>query len=391
MFIETRKYKNIITYRTSITIDGQKLNSPSFQRKTDCKEWYAKKQNERSDLKLHGDTVKFYQDISINDYAKQWLQTKAASGASRSTMKNYESYVRVHFLPHFNNKDLKTIQKSHVEAFQYSLSLSHNPKGVNLIVGALKGLFREAIKEGYLIKSPCEFVKCLSSDTQYDVFWTESEINQFLKANYSDELYEFYVVALNTGMRLGELCGLCFDRICFQKNTITITRTRNKHGLKDRTKTKLKRVIPMNELVRATLLHIFKNRKNDEQLVFLKRNGEPIDPHHVYRLFHAAQKKAGFKSLIRFHDTRHTFASQFVNKGGSIYDLQKILGHTTTNMTMRYAHLSMDHLHSAMKSFSLGQSKQYDESLTSEVIFLKKESNQKELPPNSPRSVNESF
>lgn len=388
MFIETRKNKNAIVYRTSITIDGKKITSPAFSRKTDCKEWYAKKQTERSNLKLHGHSAKYYQEILFNDYAQQWLRSKESSGASQSTLKNYETYVRVHFTPHFNNRDLKDIQKSDIEAFQLQLSKEgHNPKGVNLIVGTLKGLFYEAIKDNYLIKSPAEFIKCLSSDTQYDVFWTESEIDQFLKANYDHELYDFFVVALNTGLRLGELCGLCFDRVCFQKNTITITRTRDRYGLKERTKTKLKRVVPMNPLVRATLWHIFQNRKDDQPLVFLKRNGEPIDYQHVYRDFQKAQKKAGFKKLIRFHDIRHTFASQLTQSTGRLDATQKLLGHTDIRMTMRYTHVSQDNLQTVMQAFRLGQAKQYDENQNGDVIFLRKESNERELPQNSPQTV----
>ena len=53
------------------------------------------------------------------------------------------------------------------------------------------------------------------------------------------------------------------------------------------------------------------------------------------------QKNSGF------HDLRHTFASQFVMKGGNIYTLREILGHTDVKMTQRYAHLSPEHLKGA--------------------------------------------
>ena len=45
---------------------------------------------------------------------------------------------------------------------------------------------------------------------------------------------------------------------------------------------------------------------------------------------------------MRFHDLRHTFASQWVLKGGDLFKLQKILGHQSVQMTMRYAHLAPD-------------------------------------------------
>ncbi|MCM2353984.1 MAG: site-specific integrase [Pseudobdellovibrio sp.] len=386
--MEIIKGKKSLKYRESIRIAGKVLKSPLFNRKTDCNLWLAEKKAERSKIKLFGDLAKFHQKISIVEYAQQWLKTKEAQGVSRSTLKNYDRYIRVHIIPHFGSVDLKSIQKSHVEAFQISLKKNHNPKGVNIIITALKGLFREAIKEGYLVRSPCEFIKAISSDDVHEVYWTKSEIDQFLRANYQHELYELFLVALNTGMRKGELAGLCWDRVNFVDNTITVSRTRDKYELKERTKTKLKRVLPMNELTRVTLLNLFNKRINGNSLVFLKNSGEAINPHHVYRQFYVAQKKAGLSNFIRFHDIRHTFATQYIINGGSVYDLQKFLGHTTTAMTQRYAHHSMDYLQTVMKGFSLGEIGQKAEALKSDVLIFKK-TNIEESTQNSPKIVNQ--
>ena len=81
---------------------------------------------------------------------------------------------------------------------------------------------------------------------------------------------------------------------------------------------------------------------------------------HLYRDFAKAQKKSGLERKIRFHDMRHTFASQFMMSGGSLYDLQKILGHTKIEMTMRYAHLSADHLASAINIVSFSGITEYN-------------------------------
>jgi hypothetical protein len=74
----------------------------------------------------------------------------------------------------------------------------------------------------------------------------------------------------------------------------------------------------------------------------------------MYRDFCNAQEEAGIKNQIRFHDVRHTFASHFMMNGGNLYDLQKILGHTNSKMTERYAHLSPTHLEKAMQVVSFG-------------------------------------
>jgi integrase len=84
--------------------------------------------------------------------------------------------------------------------------------------------------------------------------------------------------------------------------------------------------------------------------VFTNRDGKMYQPSS--RIFqetlHRVLAKAGFEKVsrggklrpyIRFHDLRHTFASHWVMKGGDLFKLQKVLGHKTVQMTMRYAHL----------------------------------------------------
>ncbi len=107
----------------------------------------------------------------------------------------------------------------------------------------------------------------------------------------------------------------------------------------------------MNHEVRRVLEGLRKKQEH-LQIIFCESPGEPFNVHHLYRDFSKVQKKAGFQRRIRFHDLRHTFASQFMMSGGSLYDLQKILGHTKIEMTMRYAHLSADHLATAINIVS---------------------------------------
>lgn len=357
--METIKTKNgELRYREMIWINGRSVKSPVFKRKFDCNQWIAKQRNDRMQNKIHGDS-KLHHRITLSEFCQNWLKTKLAQGVSKSTYQNYEAYIRNQIDPFFANKILQQITKRDIEEFQTSLSKKHNSKGLNGIIIVLKSIFKEAIKENYLVKSPCEYITYLKEDKNYDVFWTKSEVDQFLRANFKSEHYDLFLTALNTGMRKGELAGLCWDRVDFLSNTITVTRTRDRRELKERTKTNVVRVIPMNVIVKMTLLSLFKKRIEksiSSNFVFLNMEGNPVNPHHLYRLFSVAQKRAVLSRRIRFHDLRHTFASQYIINGGSIYDLQKFLGHTDIQMTTRYAHHSMDYLQKAMSGFSLGSS-----------------------------------
>lgn len=352
--MEVLKRKSGNRYREMIWINGRPIKSPVFCRKSDCVKWLADQRSKKIEHILHGDSQRLREKISFGSFAERWMTGKKAIGLSTSTILNYESYLRNHIFPVFCAKEIKAIDKNDIDLFQLDLLRDHNAKGTNLIMSVFRSILNEAHREGYIFRNPIQGIKKISEDILIEAYWTRSEIDQFLRANVNDPLYYLFLVALNTGMRKGELAGLKWDRVDFALNQITITRTRDKESLKERTKTKLKRIVPMNSLVNATLLHLFYARRTSEY-VFVCTDNSPLKVHHLYRDFSKAQKNAKVDKKIRFHDLRHTFASQFVMNGGSIFDLQKILGHTDIKMTMRYAHFSREHLQKAIEGFELGQ------------------------------------
>jgi site-specific recombinase XerD len=108
----------------------------------------------------------------------------------------------------------------------------------------------------------------------------------------------------------------------------------------------------MNAVVKHHLMEL-KKSSQDKQ-VFLDEDNDPFDVDHLYRDFRVYLKGADIDKTFRFHDLRHTFASHFMMNGGNIYDLQKILGHTSLEMTQRYAHLAPEHLVRASNVVSFG-------------------------------------
>ena len=82
-------------------------------------------------------------------------------------------------------------------------------------------------------------------DLRCDSYWTKAEVGQFLLAVKERELFPLYFTALHTGLRLGELCALKWDRVDFGLGQITVSRIRDRLGLRETTKTKLKRIVPI--------------------------------------------------------------------------------------------------------------------------------------------------
>lgn len=260
------------------------------------------------------------------------------------TYDHYLHSLKRHILSRFGKLHLHEIKLQHTDLFIKVLSeAGHNARGINLIIGIFKRVLIEAVKENRLEKNPFQYLKELKEPPRPDVFLTGEEITQLLEASKGHYFYSLFLVSINTGMRRGELAGLCWDKVNFNTSLMELCRLRDGNGLGDRIKTvKSRRFIPMNAVVRSHLLELKKSSQSD--YVFVDDENEPFDVDHLFREMRYFLKKAGISILIRFHDLRHTFASHFMMNGGNIYDLHKILGHTCLEMTQRYAHLAPEHL-----------------------------------------------
>ena len=227
-------------------------------------------------------------------------------------------------------------------------SENYSVRSINKILGRLKQILNFAVDEELLIANPLNRFAELKEPPRSDIYLTHKEVQQLLMANNQHWIYPLLFLAVNTGMRLGELGGLCWDRVNFERNQIEVNRNLTREGLQETTKSHKKRFVPISNEVKSFLKFEMLQQKNLKYVVTGHR-GNCIDVNHIsQRAFRDSVSRAGV-SKITFHGLRHTFASHFMMNGGNIYDLQKILGHSDLAMTNRYAHLSHDHLREAME------------------------------------------
>ena len=139
--------------------------------------------------------------------------------------------------------------------------------------------------------------------------------------------------AAETGLRFGEQFGLTWDRVDLDRREVYIVGT----------KTGTPRMVPLSD--RAVAILRSQPRFLRCPLVFWRAQGRPYT--NSPRGLKGACQRAGIKDF-RWHDLRHTFASWKVQDGMDLYTLSLILGHSTMQMTRRYAHLATEHLHERM-------------------------------------------
>jgi len=154
------------------------------------------------------------------------------------------------------------------------------------------------------------------------------------KRNFSKLLSVFLkpivLTAIHTGCRRGEVLSLRWKDIDFKERRMLLETTKNNE----------RRVVPMNDtlygVLKALPVHL------GSELVFPEVEGRQLS-----LAFHRACKRAGLKDF-RFHDLRHSFASYLTMGGENLRTVQTLLGHKDLRMTMRYSHLSPEHLREAV-------------------------------------------
>jgi integrase len=142
------------------------------------------------------------------------------------------------------------------------------------------------------------------------------------RASKAPQLAALVIVAMETGMRRGELLGLTWDRVDLSRGVIRL----------EVTKSGKRREVPMRQAVYDILAAMPEPRQGRVWKVKSTRTA-----------WETAVEAAGLDDF-HWHDLRHDFASKFVMRGGSLPALQAILGHASLTMTMRYAHLAPGHL-----------------------------------------------
>jgi site-specific recombinase XerD len=200
--------------------------------------------------------------------------------------------------------------------------------------------FNWAIVQGYLIENPCKNIKKIKVPQKLPLYYSPTDFEKLLNAITNEDIRDLVIFAVNTGMRQMELIRLQWDQISFEKNIVILD---NQNHI---TKGKKVRTIPLN----ATALNVVEKRfKNRNSKIVFTLNGRILRQVYLSQVLGEYIEDAGINTKLNFHSLRHTFASRLVQKGVSIYEVSKLLGHADIKTTQIYAHLRSDDLRNAVE------------------------------------------
>jgi integrase len=293
----------------------------------------------------HFDHVK---DISWNAAVilfREWIQTNVAP----KTRESYENSLKI-MAPYFDKLTLNQITAELVEDFKRDrlkkgLSPRTEKNGVsnstlNRDLATLKRLFSLCVEWGKIEVNRIAKVKKMKENDARTRFLTEPEIHTLLSNCRQEWLRMAVQIALKTGLRKDAVLSLQWSEIDFKGRLI------EKKGKGGKTVK-----IPMT----GSLLHFLSEYRAGQKVMSRYVIPSPSDPNKpIHVTVHEPFDKAVADSKIenfRFHDLRHCFATNFLRRTGDMNTLRKILGHSSAQMTQRYAHVLDETMREQMDKF----------------------------------------
>lgn len=243
----------------------------------------------------------------------------------KSFTRHHKSHQDV-LLFQFGEMKLDQIKPLHILDWRTKRSEEVAPATVNRGLTVLRRAFNLAITWGLMEKNPMK-IDLMKEPPGRLRFLNYSEQIKLLDVikNFRPNLYGMALIALRTGMRRGEILSLRVRDIDFDRKMISLMQTKNGFP----------RHIPVPLSVEALLKTLCSN-KTPKDFVISK-----IGCTNLWKDWQRSIKYAGLTDF-RFHDLRHTYASDMLAAGCSLVALKELMGHSTIDMTLRYAHLAPD-------------------------------------------------
>lgn len=273
------------------------------------------------------------QSKSFREFALYWLDTYVKVHNKPSEIKRKIGTLKM-LIAHFGNTPISEITTLQVEQYKSARARkSLANRTVNNELSVLSTCLNHA-KE-WLELADIPKVRFLKTPPSRFDFLEESE-SSLLLGGMDGRWKNVTLVALKTGLRLGELRGLRWSDINFNNKTLIVRHAWcDVKGVLLSPKSNRERCLPLSEEVYQFFLH---NRRKDG-FVFGLVKETPFDGKR-YRLALTKGCRAVGLRRVTPHVLRHTFASHLATRGASLGAIQYLLGHADIETTMRYAHLS---------------------------------------------------
>ena len=297
--------------------------------------------------------------LTVTQYLNRWLDSIQRKVAPK-TWERYSGLVRLTLAPAIGSYPLGKLQPLHIQDC-YAAALASgridgkgglSPQTVLHAHRVLHEALRQAVRWRLISRNPVEAVEPPKPTRREMCALGDAEIAQLLERTSDTRLGLITLLAVTTGMRRGEVLALRWSEVDFERGTLSVCQTleKTKAGLsfKPPKTSKSRRTIALPAITVDALKHHRAEQGKerlrlgaayeDSGLVCARQDGKPWDPDSLSGDFRDLVRRSPLK--VRFHDLRHTHATQLLREGVHPKIVSERLGHSTVSLTLdTYSHV----------------------------------------------------
>jgi integrase len=298
--------------------------------------------------KTHG-TLTTPSRTTISQFMQQWLDDVARVSVRDTTFHSYKGIVKNHITKHVGGVSLQKLLPTHVQAMYSAMERNGASARLRQLTHAvLHRALKQALKWGLVTRNVCDAVDSPRVAKSEIRPLSVEQVGDLLAAAAGDRLESLYIVAIGTGMRLGELFGLQWSDINLKDGVLSVRHTLTEVGgkltLTEPKTAKGRRLVTLPQRVVDSLANHRKRAVASGLAgvpwVFTNSIGGPLRRSHFHRNDFKPMLKHAELPDIRFHDLRHTSATLLLTQGIHPKVVQERLGHAHISLTLdTYSHV----------------------------------------------------
>lgn len=327
------------------TFNGIRIRKPVSDKKADALSYLAKARN---DILYKKHPLPRNEKVLFLTLAEKYLSLHSKHKKSFQT----DISLMKPLVLHFGNFTISDISREHIDLYRNERLHTRIRQGkkypdgkpiskttINRELALIRNMLNKAVEWGMIAWNPLAKIKLYREEPKERIL-TEKELRKLVDLARSPQK-EIILVAINTGMRKGEILKLKWDYINLEE-----------HFIETRSKTEKIRIIPLNDELRKVLSRLSLQRAGQEYVFVNPKTGKPYTD--IKKSWVSLLERAKIKDF-RFHDLRHCFATYSLMKGGDLISLRETLGHTDIRTTERYAKAMFEGQRRLVQGFQVGE------------------------------------
>ena len=287
--------------------------------------------------------------LTVKELFGEWLSAVRLR-VKASTYANYSMKVDKHILPEFGEMcyDCLTVKMLH-SFIEQKLNSGLSAKYVSDIVVVFKSMSKYVSSVHGFHNPIADVILPKSAKPELHLYSNEQQgmLCQYLLENFNTTSL-CILLSLYAGLRIGEVCGLKWSDMDFEKSILTVSRTVQRIRSENTRGTRLLIDVPKSKSskrsipIPAFLAEMLKKLRGNVNAYILSGSSDVTEPRTMQHRFKAILKKANMPS-INYHSLRHMFATNCIKAGFDVKTLSELLGHASVETTLnRYVHSSME-------------------------------------------------